>query len=267
MTPDNIYNTPSSADGELLPPASLSSSTSTHTTPETGTTSKVESAKDEAYEVKSQVEESAQNVVETAKAATANVADEVKNNTMDLLHQARTDFTAQAGTQQQNAAKGLHSISNELHTMANASEHSGIASEVIRQVADRSSSVASWLESREPGDVLNELKSFARQRPGAFLLAAAGAGILAGRLGRNLQSASADTPHAPSKPAHLSTPADPIANQETRTMPTSGSQFFDEPVLTGTPGPVSTETLPSGTGSNTALHDDLLSSHPQEGQR
>lgn len=159
--------------------------------------SKTDTAKGEAGEVKQQAADSAQHVTETAKAEAANVAGEVKSNARDLLHQARTDLTAQAGTQQQKAAEGLRSISSELHTMAAASDQPGVATDLIRQAAERSSSVATWLDNRDPGSLLNEVKSFARQRPGTFLLAAAGAGILAGRLSRSLSAGAPETSSAP----------------------------------------------------------------------
>src|SRR5450830_261834 len=191
---DNTYGTPGLAENELRPTSTFPpASTSTGGTTGTGTSSKTDAAKDEAGEVKAQAAESAQNVAETAKSEAANVAGEVKSNAKDLLHQARTDLTAQAGTQQQKAAQGLHSISSELHTMANASDQPGVAADLIRQAAERSSSVATWLENRDPGSLLNEVKSFARQRPGTFLLAAAGAGILAGRLSRSLQAGAPET--------------------------------------------------------------------------
>ena len=189
---DTTYGTPGVAQGEAdlrqsstFPPASTGTST--------GTSSKTEAAKGEATEVKQQAAESAQNVTETAKAEAANVAGEVKSNAKDLINQARTDLTAQAGTQQQKAAQGLRSISSELHTMADASDQPGVATDLIRQAAERSQSVATWLDNRDPGSLLSEVKSFARQRPGTFLLAAAGAGILAGRLSRSLSAGAPDT--------------------------------------------------------------------------
>jgi hypothetical protein len=161
-----------------------------------GAPSKTETAKHEAVDVAHQATDSAQHVAETAKAEVANVAGEVKANAKDLLYQAKTDLTDQAGAQQQKVAKGLHSISGELRTMADASEQPGVATDLVRQAADRSASVASWLEGRDPGSLLNEVKTFARQRPGTFLLLAAGAGILAGRLTRSL---SEGAPHSPAR--------------------------------------------------------------------
>jgi len=150
-------------------------------------------AKEEAANVAGEAKGAARNVAETAKSEAANVAYEAKNSARDLLHQAKSDLTSQAGTQQAKAAEGIRSISSQLRSMADAPDQQGVASDLIRQAADRSASVASWLDNRDPGSLLDEVKSFARQRPGTFLLMAAGAGLLAGRLGRSLQAGAPDT--------------------------------------------------------------------------
>jgi hypothetical protein len=132
-------------------------------------------------------------VAKTAKTEAANVAAEVKTNARDLLIQAKSDLTDQAGAQQQKVAAGLRSVSTELHTMASASDQPGVATDLVRQAAERSSAVATWLDGRDPGSLLTEVKSFARQKPGTFLLLAAGAGILAGRLSRSLSAGAPET--------------------------------------------------------------------------
>ena len=76
--------------------------------------------------------------------------------------------------------------------MAQNSEQQGPATDLVKQAAERTSTVASWLEDREPGNVVDEVTRFARQRPGAFLAIAAGAGLLVGRLGRGLKAANDD---------------------------------------------------------------------------
>jgi hypothetical protein len=173
-------------------PAGTTTSAGMQSGEETGS-SKKDAMKTEAGEVGRQASDSARNVAETAKAEAANVATEVKTNAKDLLYQARSDLTNQAGTQQQKVAEGLRSISSQLHSMASAPDEQGVASDLVRQAAERSSSVASWLEARDPGSLLDEVKSFARQRPGTFLLLAAGAGVLAGRLTKGLTSGSPDS--------------------------------------------------------------------------
>ena len=195
---DGSYSTPMATQQPPLrpettfPPAA-NGGTARTATPTDGGSARTDAARDEAADLKRQATDSAQTVAETAKTEAANVAAEVKTNARDLLYQAKSDLTDQAGTQQQKVAEGLRSISTELHTMAAASEQPGVASDLVRQAAERSSAVAGWLDGRDPGSLLTEVKSFARQRPGTFLLLAAGAGVLAGRLSRSLSAGAPET--------------------------------------------------------------------------
>ncbi|MGN7202348.1 hypothetical protein ACTHQS_19655, partial [Arthrobacter sp. SAFR-044] len=126
-----------------------------------GDTSKTQAAKEEASNVAGEAASAAQGVAQTAKEEAANVAHEAKANAQDLLHQAKSGLTSQAGTQQQKAAEGIRTISSQLHSMASAPDQQGMASDLVRQAAERTSSMASWLENREPGDLLNEVQRFA----------------------------------------------------------------------------------------------------------
>jgi hypothetical protein len=76
--------------------------------------------------------------------------------------------------------------------MADSSD-SGVASNLVSQAATRVGDVAGWLESRDPAGILDDVKRFARQRPGVFVAVAAGAGILVGRLAKSLTSAGDST--------------------------------------------------------------------------
>jgi uncharacterized protein YjbJ (UPF0337 family) len=178
-----------------FPPASgaPAAGTATGGTATEGTASKTGAAKEQAGEVTRQATDAAQNVAETARSEAAHVAAEMKTNAKDLLYQAKSELTEQTSSQQQKIAEGLRSISDELRTMASAPDQPGVASDLVRQTAERSAAIASWLEARDPGSLLTEVKSFARQRPGAFLMLAAGAGILAGRLSRSLSAGADDT--------------------------------------------------------------------------
>ena len=176
--------------------------------PPASSTTGAEAAKQEASGVASHAAEAAGNVAQTAKSEAANVAADVKVSARDLMNRARTDLTGQAATQQQKAAEGLHNLSSQLRSMADAPDQRGAASDLVRQVAERSDSVASWLGTRDPGAVLNEAKIVARQRPGTFLLLAAGAGLLAGRLGRSLQAG----PPASGAPAGIPAAKDKAQN-------------------------------------------------------
>ena len=239
---------------------------SASTTGTAGSASTTGTAKDEAAAVAGHAAADVKNVAGTAKEEVANVATEAKTSALGLLQQARTDLTDQAGTQQQRAAEGIRSISSQLSTMADASDQPGVATDLVRQAAERSRSVATWLENRDPGSLLEEVKSFARQRPGTFLMVAAGAGLLAGRLGRSLQAGAPGTQTLPSKPAQPSPRVAVPAHQETVIAAGSGDRFFDGPDLPGTAGPVSTQTLPSGTAADTTLRDEVPFPRREGGQ-
>jgi hypothetical protein len=71
--------------------------------------------------------------------------------------------------------------------MADSSE-SGMASNLVSQAATRAGDVAGWLENRDPSAILEDVKRFARRRPGVFIAIAAGTGILVGRLAKSLTS-------------------------------------------------------------------------------
>jgi hypothetical protein len=73
--------------------------------------------------------------------------------------------------------------------MANNGGGSGLATEVVRQASQRLRGVQGYVEGGTGSDVLSDVRSFARRRPGAFLLAAAAAGVLAGRATRGAAAA------------------------------------------------------------------------------
>lgn len=168
---------------------------------------KADAAKDAAGQVASDAQDAAQNVAGVAKDQASQVVGEAKTQVKDLYEQATSELKEQAGVQQQKAATGLRSISDELSSMADNSEHGGVAAELVRNLSGRAGSAASWLDGRDPGSLLDEVKSFAARKPGTFIAIAAGAGILAGRLAKAL---AADAKSAPSPSPSESTPAAPV---------------------------------------------------------
>jgi hypothetical protein len=82
---------------------------------------------------------------------------------------------------QQRAAQGLRSFADHLHDMSAKHEDSGIGPKLIRQVAGRTHTLASWWHGRQPGDFLNEARSFLQRRPDVVALTTALAGVLVAR--------------------------------------------------------------------------------------
>jgi len=174
----------------VLDYASTSATGSTGSTADDGST--VEVAKGQAAEVTQGAVQAGQHVAGVAKDQAANVGAEAGRQAKDLLSQTGSELSQQAAQGQQRLAQGIRALGDELHSMTQRSEQSGPATDLARQGAQRSHDIASWLEQREPADVLDDVKTFARQRPGTFLLLAAGVGLLAGRMTRGLKAAAGD---------------------------------------------------------------------------
>lgn len=118
------------------------------------------------------------------------VASEATDRARDLAGEARTQLRHQSDTQRERLAGTLHELGDELHSMADQGNGSGIGTELARQAAGRLHGLGDYVQRHRPGDLLDDVRAFARRRPGTFLLAAAGAGVAAGRLTRGATAAA-----------------------------------------------------------------------------
>lgn len=138
--------------------------------------------------------EAAQQVRSLASETTSQVADQVGEQT----RQQRDKLVGTLGT-----------LGDDLDKMAEQGE-GGLAADVAREVAGHARTLTSYLDGREPGELLDDVRDFARRRPGVFLLGALAAGVVAGRLARGVKDAtggpggssgSGGSPAVPSAPA------------------------------------------------------------------
>ena len=142
-------------------------------------------AKDEASQVTGAAASAAGDVAGTAKEQVGAVAGEAVSQVRGLLDQARSQASEQAGGAQSKVSEGLRSLAAELEDMGQGGgSGTGPAAEIARQVAERGYAVADYLGSKDPRELVQELRAFASRRPGAFLLGALGAGLVTGRLVR-----------------------------------------------------------------------------------
>ncbi|MDT4890993.1 MAG: hypothetical protein QOE97_28 [Pseudonocardiales bacterium] len=153
--------------------------------------------KDRAADTVDAGKQGATEVAQTAADKARDVTEEATRQARDLLGEVRGELTQQAGNQHQKLVSGLRSLSEEIGSMAHGDEQGGIATELVSQAGERVHSVADWLESRQPGDLLTEVRGFARNRPGTFLLGAALAGVVAGRMTRGVVAAHSSADASP----------------------------------------------------------------------
>ena len=153
---------------------------------------------DRAGTVGNETKQATKDVAATAGQEAKQVTREAKDQVRQLWGQTRSDLTDQASTQQTRAASGLRELADQLGQMAGAADHDGMAEGSSRTSPAAPDDAAPWLDQRDPGSLLEEARSFARQRPGTFLAIAAGVGVLAGRLSRGLvDEAATPTPPRP----------------------------------------------------------------------
>jgi hypothetical protein len=170
----------------------------------TQSSSTPQAAKDKAAELGQAAGERGGQVAGTVAEEAKHVATQARREARDLMDEGLGQLREQAKDGQQKAAKSLRAVADQLDRMAGKAEEPSVATDVVQEVSERARGVASWLESREPGDLLGEVRGFARRRPGVFLAGAAFAGVLAGRLTRGVVAQAkhdSDTSASDARPA------------------------------------------------------------------
>jgi len=168
--------------------------TSTTSTGTTGSPSTADVAKDEARNVGQTAAQAGSQVASTAADQAKGVAQETKAQAQNVVHQGRTQLRQQAVASQQRAAEGLQGIASQLRGMVEGNgAQAGPARDIVEQATSKVEEFAGWLQNREPADLLEEVRSFARRKPGTFLFGAALAGVVAGRLTSGVKAAHSDS--------------------------------------------------------------------------
>jgi len=126
--------------------------------------------KDQASDLANSGVQAGKHVGDVAREQASGVAAEAGRQGRNLLEQAQGQLHEQAAEGQQRIAKKLLSLSDELRSMADNSSQ-GVTVDVAQQAASRVRDAGHWLEKREPGQVVNEVQSFARRRPAVLLTA------------------------------------------------------------------------------------------------
>jgi hypothetical protein len=120
-----------------------------------------------------------------------NVAGEGLHQARHLAGEAKGQLTEQSRVQRDRLVETMRTFSGDLDSMANGeSPSSGLATDLVRQAADRTRQLCERLEGREPAQILDDVRDFARRRPGTFLLGSLAAGVVAGRLLRGAKDGS-----------------------------------------------------------------------------
>ncbi|MGJ9372924.1 hypothetical protein [Nesterenkonia sp. CF4.4] len=150
-------------------------------------------AKGAAQDVAGDAKDAGRAVKDTAAQEAAGVKDDAVREAKRLGGEAGTMLESQASEQLDRAAGTVRTFSDDVARIARGEKpEPGVAKDLLDQVNSRAEATATWLEGHDPKEVLQEVQSFARRRPVAFLAIAAGVGFAAGRVTRGLKQHHAD---------------------------------------------------------------------------
>lgn len=129
--------------------------------------------------------EAAHSTANTAKGEAHAVADTARIETARLASEARAELRKQGDEQTRRVADRVRDVGEQLEGVQRGEVPQGPVANVLADVGSRASRLAERLDSGGIDTVARDVKQFARQRPGLFLLGAFGLGIVAGRTLRN----------------------------------------------------------------------------------
>ena len=146
------------------------------------------STTDKAKDTASTAADQSKHVAGTAKDEAMNVAGTAAEQARNVVGDAKQQVTTQLNDQATTVATSSRRPSDARRRPAadgpRQGPDAGMATDLAREVSDRVRALGSHLESREPGQLLDDARDFARRRPGTFLLGALAAGVVAGRMFR-----------------------------------------------------------------------------------
>ncbi|MGD6980056.1 MULTISPECIES: hypothetical protein [Citricoccus] len=213
------------------------------TTSEGGT---AETAKQEAGRLGAEAQGAARDVAGTARDEARHVKDEAVGQARSLAESAKQEATSQLSTQKDRLAVQSRGISEDLERISRGERpESDLVNQAVSMLSDRARRVTHHLESREPLDLLDDVRRFAARRPGTFLAIAAGIGLVAGRMTRGLKDAHDDDDD---RRAHRFTAqAPPLPPQPPTVTGTEMPDVLGTPGVPGTTGAPGTTSVPGTT--------------------
>lgn len=170
-------------------------------------------------EVAEHARDSAAELKDNALDRAGTVSQEAMDQARDLVSEAREQLDRHASGQAQQLGASLRRLAEGLEDMCQRGETGGPASRLVSEAADLSHQAADFFDGRQVGEIVDDIRSFARRRPAGFLIGAAALGIAVGRLGRGVRDAR--QPDEPTYPQLEAAPAAPTrvpVDNELRTV-------------------------------------------------
>jgi hypothetical protein len=149
------------------------------------------SAVDASKDIAQTAQQHATEIAHDARDEVGNLVDEAREQARSVVDDTRRQLREQADQQAAKVADTMKRISRELSELADGrADQAPTVRPYLRDLARPMDDVARRLEAGHVDGVVADIQRFARRRPGAFLAIAAGAGFVAGRMGRAMKDES-----------------------------------------------------------------------------
>jgi hypothetical protein len=184
-----------------------------------------------------EVIEKTQEVAGAGMEEAGRVASEAVDQARNLVDQLRTQVDEQSREQLSRLSTAVREFADELDHMVLTGGGDGPATTVVREASRRARILAARLGEHSGGSLLGEIEGQARRRPGLFLLGAAVAGIVAGRLAKDVpqgthlreQDAPYPRPYLTTMPTEIDLTESGMPASTPGTLPTGPGVFDDRP--------------------------------------
>ena len=170
-----------------------SSDTAGSATGEPGASGTTTVAAEQARRVASTAGDGAKEVVGEARQQAREVAGVARDQARDAMRSAQDELRGHASQQTDRAAQGLAGFADQIKALVDGrTDEAGQAADYARQAGDKVSQLAGRLQDGGFDGLVDDLRGFARRRPGLFLIGAATAGFAVGRMVRASRDDQAD---------------------------------------------------------------------------
>lgn len=158
------------------------------TTTGTGKRDTKQVAREQGQQVKGSAQNAAANVAGTAGDRARDIKEQAGTHVRGIAGEAGRQLRGRVEQETKHASGALNQAGAQLQALAEGRvDDAGVFGEYAQQAAQTVNRWAESIEDRGLDGLLDDLRSVARRRPGAFLLGAVAAGVIAGRFGRNLR--------------------------------------------------------------------------------
>jgi gas vesicle protein len=145
-------------------------------------------AREQGRQIKGTARDAASDVATTAGERTRDLREQAASHVRGITAEARRQLRDRVEQETEHAGGALSRAGSQLQALAEGrTDEAGVFGEYAEQVAQTVNRWADSIQDRGLDGLLDDLRSVGRRRPGAFLVGAMAAGMIAGRFGRSLR--------------------------------------------------------------------------------